>query len=637
MDDVQDLIGAQILSEGYAVIDGFLTNDQVKSMKSEVVACHKDGRLQQAGLVNGKQKSVENAQYEDTKTRGDVVGWFDSDAKEWPYGKQLGSYLLKLGTMVQELGSKEFGRVPALGNITSRSKAMVACYPGGGARYVKHVDNDGKHPLCKTRLLTTLMYLNDEWQKGDGGELAIYKADDKTVLREKVEPIANRVLMFWSDWRTPHEVLPSQKTRYSVTLWMLDNTCCGTVDAAKLETHFVSLSDAEGEKTEETANDAKADDDISDALTAKDISNALTAKDAEQSNEKTDDGEPPCEGKIVNMVTSTDGESNERTDDGESNDKTDDGDEASGKISNMVTSALAEGISDGDVRYQWTKFGGPWELLVELTGEAPVCPLVDVSDAQVKVASSLGHPLICLPLSSSDVLDPSPPRWSSRRKSLTLQFRAAPQSGVGFARAKLIDEIANSGFAVEEAFLPGPEADWLREYILLRWRKKSVIAGGNEREETTISNCVLFEEDWDPAIGQLATLKQRCCEIVSTFAGEGRIPGVVGAPILKADACSVILPTGTTGFEVLDLDGALFRRKGRFMSFFISLNPFWKELASGKLHLSAKKPNANRTAHVAPLHGRAIAYLCEDCHLKIAEPSASKDLIAFAITVSVSS
>ena len=100
---------------------------------------------------------------------------------------------------------------------------MAACYPGNGARYVKHVDNDENHALCRTRVLTALIYLND-WQKGDGGELALFQADDPNQLRRTVTPVQNRLLLFWSDRRTPHEVLPSEKLRYSVTVWLLDNT-----------------------------------------------------------------------------------------------------------------------------------------------------------------------------------------------------------------------------------------------------------------------------------------------------------------------------------------------------------------------------------------------------------------------------
>lgn len=37
---------------------------------------------------------------------------------------------------------------------------MIACYPGSGTKYVKHVDNPDKDGRC----ITSLYYLNQGWE-----------------------------------------------------------------------------------------------------------------------------------------------------------------------------------------------------------------------------------------------------------------------------------------------------------------------------------------------------------------------------------------------------------------------------------------------------------------------------------------
>ena len=70
------------------------------------------------------------------------------------------------------------------------------------------------------RVLSTVFYLNENWQPGDGGELAIYDAEDQLITR--VQPVLNRLVIFLSE-EFPHEVLPAKNHRYSIAGWFRVN------------------------------------------------------------------------------------------------------------------------------------------------------------------------------------------------------------------------------------------------------------------------------------------------------------------------------------------------------------------------------------------------------------------------------
>lgn len=62
-----------------------------------------------------------------------------------------------------------------------------------------------------------LIYLNEDWKQGDGGELKIYQDDGNEIL---TEPIAMRLLMFKSD-TVEHEEMLTNVPRKSLTGWLL--------------------------------------------------------------------------------------------------------------------------------------------------------------------------------------------------------------------------------------------------------------------------------------------------------------------------------------------------------------------------------------------------------------------------------
>jgi len=94
------------------------------------------------------------------------------------------------------------------------SEFHLARYPAG-AFYRKHND---RHETSSQRVLSVIVYLNDNWQPSDGGELVIYNPAHQEI--ERVLPLGGTMVCFLSaDF--PHEVLPSQRERRSLTGWFL--------------------------------------------------------------------------------------------------------------------------------------------------------------------------------------------------------------------------------------------------------------------------------------------------------------------------------------------------------------------------------------------------------------------------------
>lgn len=81
--------------------------------------------------------------------------------------------------------------------------------------YKKHLDAFQKN---NARKLTFILYLNEAWQEGDGGELKIYLNKDNDNENLIVKPKAGTLVTFFSE-EFYHEVLPSQKERRTYTGW----------------------------------------------------------------------------------------------------------------------------------------------------------------------------------------------------------------------------------------------------------------------------------------------------------------------------------------------------------------------------------------------------------------------------------
>ncbi|XP_026162523.1 prolyl hydroxylase EGLN3 isoform X2 [Mastacembelus armatus] len=193
-----------LLAHGFYYVDGLLGELVGDVVLEQVKEMHRSGALQD-GRLAGSVPGVHRR-----SIRGDKIAWVSGSER----GCESISFLLNLIDKLVSLCASRLGNKL----IRERSKAMVACYPGNGAGYVKHVDN----PNSDGRCITCIYYLNKNWNaKEHGGVLRIFP-EGKSYVAD-IKPLFDRLLFFWSDRRNPHEVQPSYATRYAITVWYFDS------------------------------------------------------------------------------------------------------------------------------------------------------------------------------------------------------------------------------------------------------------------------------------------------------------------------------------------------------------------------------------------------------------------------------
>ncbi|KAK9961876.1 hypothetical protein ABG768_007274 [Culter alburnus] len=189
---------------GICVKDVFLGDRLGGRVLEEVETLNRSGKFKGGQLVI--QKSIPSK-----NIRGDQIAWVEGNE---PGCENIGGLMAHIDEAIMRSAANG-----QLGDyvINGRTKAMVACYPGNGTGYVRHVDN----PNGDGRCITCIYYLNKDWDvKVHGGLLQIYPEGRNVVAN--IEPLFDRLLIFWSDRRNPHEVKPAFATRYAITVWYFD-------------------------------------------------------------------------------------------------------------------------------------------------------------------------------------------------------------------------------------------------------------------------------------------------------------------------------------------------------------------------------------------------------------------------------
>ena len=186
-------IARQLEHTGYIVLDKPLAD---RLMYDLFTRCHDDdpARFNAAQMGRGTAKTRIDS------IRGDVINWLDLDNSiDQTYLSCMEELRLGLNAALY-LGLFDY-------------ECHYAIYESGHG-YAKHLDVlHGK----KNRILTTVLYLNEDWQAGNGGELAIFEPTGNTVIAT-VNPTFGKMIIFLSE-SFPHEVLISHATRRSIAGW----------------------------------------------------------------------------------------------------------------------------------------------------------------------------------------------------------------------------------------------------------------------------------------------------------------------------------------------------------------------------------------------------------------------------------
>lgn len=184
--------------QGWAVMPGCLAAGDSLRLRVECERACENGDFRRAGVGRGGNLEIRE------DIRRDQVMWLVPG--EFSVEQEI--YLAWLETLRLAMNQRFF-----LGLF--EYEGHFAIYPEG-AFYKPHLD---RHAGTSDRIVTVILYLNPDWQPGDGGELKLWTTvGEKDGPYELVEPRMGTLVCFLSGdyW---HEVLPARKTRMSVTGW----------------------------------------------------------------------------------------------------------------------------------------------------------------------------------------------------------------------------------------------------------------------------------------------------------------------------------------------------------------------------------------------------------------------------------
>lgn len=173
----------------------FLSKTLSDNLKLNLLNLNQSKQLNQAGI--GLKDSFQS----DKLYRNDKTRWLETSSTnkyELDFFQLIDSFVLFLNQTCYT-------------GITNYEFHYTIYEPG--CFYKRHID---KFAANDSRVFSIIIYLNENWLEGDGGELMIYnKEKDNEIIKPQ-----NGRMVFFDSAKLEHEVLETNVPRYSITGWL---------------------------------------------------------------------------------------------------------------------------------------------------------------------------------------------------------------------------------------------------------------------------------------------------------------------------------------------------------------------------------------------------------------------------------
>ena len=194
MRTIFDSLIDSFIQDKVGIADDFLSKILSAHLKENLIALYANKQLLLAGTGNLTGLT------HDKLTRSDKIYWLDREHNN----VHENSFFELMDSFVKYLNSSCYTGITGYEfHYTLYEK---------GSFYKRHLDQFRNN---KSREYSMIMYLNDNWQQQDGGELCVFHSDHLQTIAPR-----NGKCVFFKSSELEHEVLLTQQPRLSITGWL---------------------------------------------------------------------------------------------------------------------------------------------------------------------------------------------------------------------------------------------------------------------------------------------------------------------------------------------------------------------------------------------------------------------------------